>query len=160
MLLRLIVLLVLAVTLTACGFHLRGSYSDAGMPLYVSSKQHGNVLLYQMRETLDRASRLSSSKSDSLHLVLLRSRLRSQLVSISGTTRSRLYRYRVDFKLLNRQKDLISPASVIVERVNYTSDINHEGNQISLEIMQQEMMDEAINRIIAQVDLRYGASQQ
>ena len=156
---RIIFTSVLLVSLTACGFHPRGSYpiSDSVGPIQVTNNDSYSALTDGLQTAVDRAnSNKTGSGSGSAILKIHSEKWTNAPLSIDSTARVREYitRYKVDFDLMAADGAVLLEKQSIELTREYTYDINVAiGNPAEQEVIQRELRRDMQAAIIRRVDI-------
>ena len=150
--------LVLALLLSACGFHLRGMVD---VPKWLSDvaiiTQNGNMELVSMlKSQLDSYNIHVNSEPESAHywLVIKQVDYQQQIISVGASTNPRQYQLSlsISFSLQTRKGRVIMPDKTVQVMRQFTSNNNrilgsNEEERVLLSEMRQEAVNQMINRI-------------
>jgi LPS-assembly lipoprotein len=160
MLLRGCALVLLAFTLTACGFHFRDALaipSDLG-PLRVVSPDPYSPLATSLSEALDRAGATPAASDATTGVATLRivsERWASTPLSVDQAGRAQEYtlRYAVIF-VLNRAdgSDLVPQQVIELSREYISVPTNSFGTEGEREILSRELRREMVSSILRRID--------
>jgi len=152
------VLAALLLTLTSCGFSLRGSdaVSSNFAELQFYSEQANSELTRLLRSSLDGAGvgitvvRPEQAVSNIALLGIVNERLSSRPVTINPRARAAQIELRlsVDMALTQDEQTLIAPETLFVERTYFQDVENISGNQEEAEIISAEMRRELVNQLM------------
>lgn len=148
-------ILLCGLTLSGCGYSLRGSESLAmSLPdLQLNLQNPNSEFSRLLRRSLDTAGVVLSDTGmdgDTSQLSVSDVRVQNQPVSVNPAARAAQYEIRlsIDIQLLNGDQEIIPRETLTVER-SYFEDIeNIAGNQEEVEIISSEMRRELINLLI------------
>lgn len=156
---RIIFTSVLLVSLTACGFHPRGSYpiSDSVGPIQVTNNDSYSALTDGLQTAVDRANaNKASTGSGSAILKIHAEKWTNSPLSIDESAQVREYitRYKVDFDLTASDGAVLLEKQSIELSREYTYDINVAiGNPAEQEVIQRELRRDMQAAIIRRVDI-------
>ena len=156
--LRSLILPILLLMLSNCGFSLRGSdvLSANFSELQFYSEQTNSELARLLRRSLDGADveitaiTLKDADSNLAVLGITNEQLTSRPITTNPRARAAQVELRlsVDMAILVNEKNLLGPETLFVER-SYFQDIeNINGNQEEAEIIATEMRRELVNQIM------------
>ncbi len=143
----------LCVTLTACGFHLRGPVSLPFNTLYVEAPQ-ASLFANQLRRAIRTGSetRISDNPADADATLQVLNELREkEILSLSagGRVRELQLRYRIQYQVYDRQKNLIAPRSEIVLRRDYSFNDQDQLSKESEEaLLYRDMQTDAVQQLL------------
>lgn len=152
------IFMVFALCLTACGFHLRGSYQipTPMFRLYLKATETYDPFVLQLRRTLIKMKVVLTDAADQANVVLLISNMKSSraLVSTSTTSQVNTYAltYSVDYTLSSPDGKVLIGPQAISSTQNYTisSDQATTGSsqeQQLLSQLYQDVMAQLFNRL-------------
>ncbi|SMC28970.1 LPS-assembly lipoprotein [Andreprevotia lacus DSM 23236] len=151
-------LLALLLTLTGCGFHLRGSGLDANLLVHSAYVTGGGGTAAQVRNSLSltpHITLLNTPATDALLIDVLREDSRQQVLTLTSLGRVSEYRlfYTVNFRARQGEQMLIDNGSISLYR-DYTYDDNNvlgKTNEADTLIanMQQDAALQILRRISA-----------
>ena len=156
--LRTLVVSILLLVLSSCGFSLRGSdvLSTNFTELQFYSEQPNSDLARLLRRSLGSAQvnislvNLGEEDSNVVLLGIANESLVSRPVTINPRARAAQIELRlsVDMALLLDEQTLLEPVTLFVERTYFQDVENISGNQEEAEIISAEMRRELINQMI------------
>ena len=151
-------LITLLLTLSSCGFSLRGSDALAAQfsTLSLDLEQANSELSRQLRRSLDVAEVAISRDGggDIPTLSLRNERVISRPVSVNPRARAAQYEIRlsVDISLLQGQSILIDQETLQIQRSYYEDIENIAGNQEEIAIITAEMRRDLVNLVIRRLE--------
>ncbi len=157
MALRLPMVLVAALTLTACGWRLQGAFHlpPEFSPVYVQDSGSGSRLGYELRDQLRLAgvTQTDSQKQAQAVIVISGDRIQRQLLAVDSAGKGRDYAVilRADYEVLRAGKSLQPRRSVQRRRDYLVSEA--EGDPLTDELRALEITD-ALRREVAREILR------
>ena len=123
---RSLTMLVLAILLTACGFHLRGEAIMPFKTLYIEAANPGSPLIGELRRLLEANNVRLTSKADQADVVLdIESELpEKQILTLGGSGRVSEFqlRYRVSLRAYDNQQREWLPADELLLNRDFTYD--------------------------------------
>jgi len=155
--LRLLMLLMAALTLTACGWHLQGAFHlpPEFSPVYVQDSGSGSRLGYELRDQLRLAGVTQTDflKQAQAVIVISGDRVQRQLLAVDSAGKGRDYAVilRADYEVLRAGKSLQPRRSVQRRRDYLVSEA--EGDPLTDELRALEISD-ALRREVAREILR------
>lgn len=152
-------ILLLALTLSACGFQLRGSYNLPWETLAISGVPENNELYFQIKRNIEAGSLtkvITDPKEAKASLVVLQNLQHKSILSLSGKGLVREFQLTRTFmyRIQDAQGKEILPASQIVLQRDMTFDDERifakeaEETMIWRE-MQQDMVQQLLRRLAA-----------
>lgn len=160
---RFILLLVLGLALSACGFHLRGLVDLPFETLYVESG--GNAALDSELSRAVRGgskTRLVSNPAEAEAILqILGSSQEKRILSLSGAGRVREYQllYRISFRLIDRQKrELIPRQQIELKRDMTYDDSQMLAKQNEEDLLYRDMRSDAVQQIMRRVSVAKAAA--
>lgn len=155
--LRLLMLLMAALTLTACGWHLQGAFHlpPEFSPVYVQDSSSGTRLGYELRDQLRLAGvpQTDSPKQAQAVIVISGDRIQRQLLAVDSSGKGRDYAVilRANYEVLRAGKSLQPRRSVQRRRDYLVSE--RESDPLTDEQRATEITD-ALRREVAREILR------
>lgn len=155
--LRLLMVLVAVLTLTACGWRLQGAFHlpPEFSPVYVQDSGSGSRLGYELRDQLRLAgvAQTDSPKQAKAVIVISGDRIQRQLLAVDSAGKGRDYAVilRADYEVLQAGKSLQPRRSVQRRRDYLVSEA--EGDPLTDELRALEITD-ALRREVAREILR------
>lgn len=150
---QLLVLLIAAVLLTGCGFHLRGQAAMQFKTLYLDAANPGTSLIRELRSNLEsnKVELLDSPKQADVVLNIVSEVPDKQILTLDASGRVNEFElyYRVSLRAYDQQQNDLIPAEVIVMHVDFPYDANHVmamGTQESM--LYQGMRTDMVQRIV------------
>lgn len=126
---QMLVLLIAAVLLTGCGFHLRGQATMQFKTLYLDATNPGTALIKELRSNLEanKVKLLDSSKQADVVLNIVSEIPDKQILTLDTSGRVNEYElyYRVSLRGYDQQHNDLIPAEVIEMHVDFPYDANH-----------------------------------
>jgi LPS-assembly lipoprotein len=128
--LKFLILILATLTLSACGFHLRGPVElpAALSPIYIDTDQPYAPFEQKLRANLESShiEVVGSPSSEVAILKILNRNLTTTLISISPSTLTTQYNitYAVTYEVLDRDHNLIIPSSVVSSSNTYSANNN------------------------------------
>jgi outer membrane lipopolysaccharide assembly protein LptE/RlpB len=156
---RIICSSVLVLSLTACGFHARGSFpiADSVGAIQVTNNDTYSALTDGLQSAVDRAnSNKSSSDGNAATLKVHSEKWSTTPLSIDEIAQVREYitRYKVDFDLTAADGSVLLEKQTIELSREYTYDINVAiGNPAEQEVIQRELRRDMQAAIIRRMDI-------
>ena len=148
-----IILATAALLLAGCGFHLRGAVSLPFETLYVDAPQ-ASVFANQLRRMIGTGSqtRVADSPGTADATLQLLSELREkEILSLSagGRVRELQLRYRVQYRVYDRNKIELAPPSEIVLRRDYSFNDQEQLSKESEEaLLYRDMQNDAVQQLL------------
>jgi LPS-assembly lipoprotein len=156
---RYLLLLLLALTLSACGFQLRGSYHLPWETLAISGVPENNELYFQIKRSIEASSLtkvISDPKEAKASLVVLQNLQHKSILSLSGKGLVREFQLTRTFmyRIQDAQGKELLPASQIVQQRDMTFDDERifakEAEEAMIwREMQQDMVQQLLRRLSA-----------
>jgi outer membrane lipopolysaccharide assembly protein LptE/RlpB len=156
---RIICASVLVLSLSACGFHARGSFpiADSVGAIQVTNSDTYSALTDGLQSAVDRANANKASSDGSASILKIHSEKWSTTpLSIDETAKVREYitRYKVDFDLTAADGAALMEKQTIELSREYTYDINVAiGNPAEQEVIQRELRRDMQAAIIRRMDV-------
>jgi LPS-assembly lipoprotein len=150
---RTLLLVSAALLVSSCGFHLRG---EAALPfdtLYIDAPQ-SSVFATQVRRVIGAGSRTrvtnNPTEADATLKVLYELREKEILsLSAGGRVRELQLRYRVQYQVVDRNKQLLAPPSEILLRRDYSFNDQAQLSKDSEEgLLYRDMENDAAQQLI------------
>jgi len=150
---RTLLLVLAAVLVSSCGFHLRG---EAALPfdtLYIDAPQ-SSVFATQVRRVIGAGSRTrvtnNPTEADATLKILHELREKEILsLSVGGRVRELQLRYRVQYQVVDRNKNLLAPPSEILLRRDYSFNDQAQLSKDSEEgLLYRDMENDAAQQLI------------
>jgi len=154
--LRMIALLLTALSLTACGFHLRG---QAGMPfdtLYLDAANPGTPFIADLRRNLEanKVQLVNTAEQADVVLNIVFEIPEKQILTLGGDGRVNEFqlRYRVSLHAYDLKQQVWIPAEEIALRRDYSFDdtkiLAKEGEEALLyQSMRSDMVQQIVRRL-------------
>ena len=148
-----IILAAAALALAGCGFHLRGAVSLPFETLYVDAPQ-ASLFANQLRRVIGTGSqtRIAESPANADATLQLLSELREkEILSLSagGRVRELQLRYRVQYRVFDRNKVEIAPPTEIVLRRDYSFNDQEQLSKESEEaLLYRDMQTDAVQQLL------------
>lgn len=152
-------ILLLALTLSACGFQLRGSYNLPWETLAISGVPENNELYFQIKRNIEAGSLtkiIADPKEAKASLVVLQNLQHKSILSLSGKGLVREFQLTRTFmyRIQDAQGKEILPASQIVLQRDMTFDDERifakEAEEAMIwREMQQDMVQQLLRRLAA-----------
>jgi LPS-assembly lipoprotein len=151
--LRLTAGVALCAALAACGFQLRGSATLPFETLYVEAPQ-GSLFAIEFRRSIGTGSRtrITATQAEADATLQVMNELREKEIlslSASGRVRELQLRYRLQYQVYDRQKNLIAAPGEIVLRRDYSF---NDQDQISKEseeaLLYRDMQTDAVQQLV------------
>ena len=159
---RLLFTLCACISLTYCGFSLRGSdvLSSKFQVIQLNIQQPNSEFSRLLRRSLEvadvtiEAVSLDSANSDSPILMVSDERIVRRPVTVNPRARAAQYEMRlsINIALGNAEEYLISPETLIVERIYFEDIANIAGTQEEIEIITAEMRRELVNQLMRRLE--------
>lgn len=155
MMLRATLLLVLTLTLSACGFHLRGKagYELPFQTLYLQASSAQSILAAQLKRSLEANDIVftPTAATAPFTLQIVSEHMDKQILSLSGAGRVLEYRlqYRVSFRAYDaQQRDWMAPGEITLRR-----DFSYDDAQVLAKakeesLLYQDMRNDAVQQIL------------
>lgn len=155
-------LLLALLSLTACGFSLRGSdvLSAKYDTIQLNVEDRNSDFSRLVQRSLEVAGvrvemvALESSSQDSPVLVVSNEQIISRPVSVNPRARAAQYEMRLSINIALGNVDgyLISPENLLVERTYFEDIANISGSQEEVEIIAEEMRRELVNQLMRRLE--------
>lgn len=152
-LLRTTLLLMLALLLCACSFHLRGKNTLPVDKLYVQTTNEFSPFIVELKHALEVNGAQITDTPDEAQLTLhiVSEVLDKQILSLSGGGRVREYRliYRVSLRAYDpNQKEWLVPAEIVLRR-----DFSYDDSQILSKeqeenLLQKNLRTDAVDQVV------------
>jgi len=153
LLIQLLILLIAAVLLAGCSFHLRG---QANMPfgtLYLKATNPGTPFIKELRRNLEvnKVKLVDTAEQADVVLDIVSEIPDKQILSLSGSGRVNEFQlfYRVSLRAYDRERNDVIPAEEIVMHSDFPYDDN---NVIAMEsqetLLYQNMRSDMVQRIV------------
>ena len=156
---RSLVALLLAASLAACGFQLRGSYNLPWETLHIGGVPENNELYFQIKRSIEAGSltRISTdAKQASASLAILRNEQHKSILSLSGRGLVREFQLTRTFvyRVVDAQGKELLPQSQIILQRDMTFDDERifakEAEEAMIwREMQQDMVQQLLRRLAA-----------
>lgn len=153
---QMLVLLIAAVFLTGCGFHLRGQEGMHFKTLYLDATNPKTAFIEELRSSLEANNVNLTSTAEQADVVLnIVSEIPDkQILTLDGSGRVNEYElyYRVSLRAYDQKYNVLIPAENIVKHSDFPYDSNHVmamGTQESLlyQSMRTDMVQEILRRL-------------
>ena len=153
LLIRLLVLLVAAVLLAGCSFHLRGQAAIPFETLYLKATNPGTPFIKELRRNLEvnKVKLVDTAEQADVVLDIVSEIPDKQILSLSGSGRVNEFQlfYRVSLRAYDRERNDVIPAEEIVMHSDFPYDDN---NVIAMEsqetLLYQNMRSDMVQRIV------------
>jgi LPS-assembly lipoprotein len=159
---RLVVVALVALTLGACGFHLRGAATLPFNTLYVDASP-ASVFATQLRRVIGAGSqtRITNNPAEADAAVqVLRELHESEILSLSpgGRARELQLRYRVVYQLIDKNKAVIVPPTEIVLRREFSiNDQDPRGQDSEQALLYRDMQTDAVYQLVRRLQAQASA---
>jgi LPS-assembly lipoprotein len=150
---RALLLVLAAMLMSSCGFHLRGQAALPFDTLYIDAPQ-SSVFATQVRRVIGAGSRTrvtnNPTEADATLKVLHELREKEILsLSAGGRVRELQLRYRVQYQVVDRNKNLLAPPSEILLRRDYSFNDQAQLSKDSEEsLLYRDMENDAAQQLI------------
>jgi len=150
---RTLLLALAAMLVSSCGFHLRGQAALPFDMLYIDAPQ-SSVFAIQVRRVIGAGSRTrvtnNPTEADATLKVLYELREKEILsLSAGGRVRELQLRYRVQYQVVDRNKQLLAPPSEILLRRDYSFNDQAQLSKDSEEgLLYRDMENDAAQQLI------------
>jgi LPS-assembly lipoprotein len=150
---RLPMSVALCVALTACGFHPRGAATLPFDTLYVEAPQ-GSLFATQLKRVIGNGSstRITATPAEADATLQVLSELREkEILSLSagGRVRELQLRYRLQYQVYDKQKNLIAAPGEIVLRRDYSFNDQEQLSKESEEaLLYRDMQNDAVHQLV------------
>lgn len=156
---RYLVMLMLALLLAACGFHLRGQGSFA-LPfktIYVKSPSGNTPFITELKRAIQaNGAQLASSPDEAqLTLHIVSELVDKQILSLSGGGRVREYRllYRVSLRAYDqKQQDWIASEEIALQRDFYYEDVQVLAKEHEEMLLYQNMRTDVVQQVMRRLN--------
>ena len=155
--LRATILALIALTMTSCGFALRGSGETALSPetVYVRGPQENDLLTQALQASLVNAKMLLAETASQARYIVSVSEeeFNTTIATVNGRARAAQYTLRlsVDLALDMQGQNLLPAERIMVERSYFEDTANIAGSTREADIlhieMRQELIDQILNRL-------------
>jgi LPS-assembly lipoprotein len=153
LLIRLLVLLVAAVLLAGCSFHLRGQAAIPFETLYLKATNPGTPFIKELSRNLEanKVKLVDTAAQADVVLDIVSEIPDKQILSLSGSGRVNEFQlfYRVSLRAYDRERNDVIPAEEIVMHSDFPYDDN---NVIAMEsqetLLYQNMRSDMVQRIV------------
>ena len=157
---RLLILSCVSVILSSCGFSLRGSdvLSSKFQVIQLDMEQPNSEFSRLLRRSLEVADvsieAVALTNSDSPVLLVSNERIVSRPITVNPRARAAQYEMRlsINIALGNAERYLISPETLMVERIYFEDIANIAGTQEEVEIIPAEMRRELVNQLMRRLE--------
>ncbi|MCH2356868.1 MAG: LPS assembly lipoprotein LptE [Pseudomonadales bacterium] len=157
---RLLILSCVSVILSSCGFSLRGSdvLSSKFQVIQLDMEQPNSEFSRLLRRSLEVADvsieAVALTNSDSPVLLVSNERIVSRPITVNPRARAAQYEMRlsINIALGNAERYLISPETLMVERIYFEDIANIAGTQEEVEIITAEMRRELVNQLMRRLE--------
>jgi len=157
---RLLILSCISVILSSCGFSLRGSdvLSSKFQVIQLDMEQPNSEFSRLLRRSLEVADvtieAVALTNSDSPVLLVSNERIVSRPITVNPRARAAQYEMRlfINIALGNAERYLISPETLMVERIYFEDIANIAGTQEEVEIITAEMRRELVNQLMRRLE--------
>jgi len=149
-------LLISAVLLSGCGFHLRGQAGMQFETLYLDATNPGTAFIKQLRLSLEtnKVKLLDSPKQADVVLNIVSEMPSKQILTLDASGRVNEFElyYRVSLRAYDRQHNVLIPADNIEMRSDFPYDNNHvlamEAEEALLyQSMRTDMVQQIVRRL-------------
>jgi LPS-assembly lipoprotein len=150
---RLPMSVALCVALTACGFHPRGAATLPFGTLYIEAPQ-GSLFATQLKRVIGNGSstRITATPAEADATLQVLSELREkEILSLSagGRVNELQLRYRLQYQVYDRQKNLIAAPGEIVLRRDYSFNDQEQLSKESEEaLLYRDMQNDAVHQLV------------
>ena len=150
---RTLLVVLAALLMSSCGFHLRGQAALPFETLYIDAPQ-ASVFAIQVRRVIGAGSRTrvtnNPTEADATLKVLHELREKEILsLSAGGRVRELQLRYRVQYQVVDRNKNLLAPPSEILLRRDYSFNDQVQLSKESEEgLLYRDMENDAAQQLI------------
>ncbi|MCG8415855.1 MAG: LPS assembly lipoprotein LptE [Pseudomonadales bacterium] len=156
-LVRTALLVLVMLSVTACGFALRGTESITAQydSLALDVDQPNSELARLLRRSLDVANVSVQPAGPNAPVLSVRNeRSVSRPVSINPRARAAQYELRlsVDVTMVQDEEVLLPPETLLVERTYFEDIANIAGNQDEVEIITAEMRRDLVNQLLRRLE--------
>ena len=146
-------LLIVAVLLSGCGFHLRGQAAMQFETLYLDAANPGTAFIKELRRSLEanKVKLLDSPKQADVVLNIISELPDKQILTLdsSGRVSEFALYYRVSLRAYDRQHNDLIPADVIVMRRDFPYDDNHVmAMETQQSLLYQNMRTDVVQQIV------------
>jgi LPS-assembly lipoprotein len=148
-----IVAIASALLLSACGFHPRGAATLPFDTLYIEAPQ-GSLFANQLRRTIGNGSstRITATPAEADATLQVMSEIREkEILSLSagGRVSELQLRYRLQYQVYDRQKNLIAPPGEILARRDYSYNDQEQLSKESEEaLLYRDMQNDAVQQLV------------
>jgi LPS-assembly lipoprotein len=148
-----IIAIAAALLLSACGFHPRGSATLPFDTLYVQAPQ-ASLFATQLRRVIGARSktRITNNPAEADATLQVLNELREkEIISLSagGRVRELQLRYRVQYQVYDKNKNVIAPPSEIVLRRDYSFNDQEQLSKESEEaLLYRDMQTDAVQQLV------------
>jgi len=157
---RLLILSCISVILSSCGFSLRGSdvLSSKFQVIQLDMEQPNSEFSRLLRRSLEVADVTIEARpltdSDAPVLLVSNERIVSRPITVNPRARAAQYEMRlsINIALGSAERYLISPQTLIVERIYFEDIANIAGTQEEVEIITAEMRRELVNQLMRRLE--------
>jgi LPS-assembly lipoprotein len=153
---RLTVTVVLCLTLAACGFHLRGQATLPFETMYISGSQAFSTQLARALRTGSGTRIVSSAKEAQVTLQISNEQYERVILSLSGSGRVRelQLRYRVSYRLTDRDNQELAPTSEVQLKRDITySDTDVLGKEQEEALLNRDMRNDAVQQVVRRLQV-------
>ena len=148
-----------ALTLSACGFHLRGQ-STLLLPfesLYVKAASNYSPFIIELKQTIaTNGTKVEESPEQAqVTLEIVSEVADKQILSLSGAGRVREYRlqYRISLRLVDaQQKEWLPPSNIVLRRDYSYDDTQLLAKEQEEALLYQDMRSEAVQQILRRLN--------
>ena len=151
---RTLIVAALLITLSACGFHLRGQGTLPFSTLFVSGPAAGN-LMNELRQTLIRrgVKLVDKQKDSEVTLIVLSDTQEKSILSLSGAGRAQEYelRKRIEFRIVDAKNPDLPAAEILSKRVVSYSDAQILGKESEEALLYRDMEKDAIQQLLRRI---------
>lgn len=153
---RTLSILVLILSLTSCGFSLRGSTTslDDSISVFIEASSPNEQLVQQIGSALQNAGvQISTDMSSNYTLHIGEEQYISRPATVNGRARAVQYDLQLAFEYsLARQDTLLIPSETIAANRTHFEDIaNISGSSEELTMLREEMRTELVERLLRRV---------
>jgi LPS-assembly lipoprotein len=160
---RLAIAALLCLSLSACGFHLRGQATLPFKTLYVQGSP-ASVFATQLRRVIGAGSdtRITNNPDEAdAYLQVLRENQEQEILSLSpgGRVRELQLRFRVQYQVLDKNKTIIAPPTEIVLRRDFSlNDQDPRGIDSEQALLYRDMQTDAAYQIVRRLQATTAAA--
>jgi LPS-assembly lipoprotein len=155
--LRLSLLVLLSLLLSACGFHLRGQTSIPFHSMYLAAPNMDTPFVNELRRNLiaNKVSVSSAAEQADAVLDIVTESAEKQVLSLGGDGRVNEFRliYRVSLRAYNRQQQELIPAEEIMQRRDYSyDDAQILAKEVEESLLYQSMRTDMVQQVMRRLN--------